>query len=412
MSKSCPKCGAVISDTAKFCGKCGCNVKENEQKTVDAFCTECGAKRSLGDTFCPECGARYENGEDNTVKADGFGFLDVDGWGETLSKFNAVEEANRFVDFTYRKMPNGKIIIEKLLDEYAFEVVIPNGVTAIGDGAFENSGVLSVTLPNGITAIGKRAFANCKSLEIINFPESLIKIDDEAFLGCENLEIEIPNTVKIVGNNTINGTKTDILKREEEVSKKWQVGATVIFGSYYQSNSSIKESIEWEVLAREGNKALLISKYALDCKKYNEEYIGVTWENCTIRNWLNGEFFNIVFDSKEQKRILPAILRNADNPLCLIKGGVSTTDKIFLLSIGEVEEYFSSDSARKCKPTIYAKECIWNCPTEFCCWWLRSPGGLQEVAAVVNYIGEVDCIGCHVDNRKTAIRPAMWVSIK
>ena len=76
MSKSCPKCGAVISDTAKFCGKCGCNVKEYEQKTVDAFCTECGAKRSLGDTFCPECGARYENGEDNTAKDIEIGVAD------------------------------------------------------------------------------------------------------------------------------------------------------------------------------------------------------------------------------------------------------------------------------------------------------------------------------------------------
>ena len=126
---------------AKFCGKCGCNVKEYEQKTVDAFCTECGAKCEKGALFCMECGAKILS-SGTATKTDSFGggfetwntSDGFDGWGETLSKFNAVEETNRFVDFEYRKMPNGKIIIEKLIDEYALSVDIPDGVAVVVKG--------------------------------------------------------------------------------------------------------------------------------------------------------------------------------------------------------------------------------------------------------------------------------------
>ena len=59
--------------------------------------------------------------------------------------------------------------------------------------------------------------------------------------------------------------------------QKAKVGDTVIFGAYEQDNNTYngKEGIEWRVLAKEGNKTLVISEYVLDCQPYNNEYTSV-----------------------------------------------------------------------------------------------------------------------------------------
>ena len=57
------------------------------------------------------------------------------------------------------------------------EVVIPEGVTEIGWGAFQNcTGLQQVTLPKGLTAIKMRAFAGCTSLTEIDLPDSVSEI--------------------------------------------------------------------------------------------------------------------------------------------------------------------------------------------------------------------------------------------
>ena len=59
---------------------------------------------------------------------------------------------------------------------------------------------------------------------------------------------------------------------------------TITFGS--DSNS---DPIEWIVLEKEGNKALLLSKYLLAAYEYDDD-VDNTWENCTCRSWLNSDF--------------------------------------------------------------------------------------------------------------------------
>ena len=69
---------------------------------------------------------------------------------------------------------------------------------------------------------------------------------------------------------------------------------TITFGSYPQSDVSgnIKDPIEWIVLDKQGDKALLLSKYILDYKWYNDEFKNITWESCTLRDRLNVTFYN------------------------------------------------------------------------------------------------------------------------
>ncbi len=199
------------------------------------------------------------------------------------------------------------------------------------------------------------------------------------------------------------------------------VGDVVEFGKYEQDNntSNGKEDIEWNVLAKEDNRVLLISKYALDCKQYHTEQAGVTWEACSLRQWLNGTFLNDAFSTEEQSLIQDTYVSADENPEYNTNPGNATTDKVFLLSANEVNKYFGSDEDRKCTPTEYAKingagTDSWytknGVPT--CWWWLRLPSFPLDSAASVSCEGSVDDFGYDVHGWLNCVRPAMWVSIK
>lgn len=202
--------------------------------------------------------------------------------------------------------------------------------------------------------------------------------------------------------------------------KTANVGDIIVFGAYEQDNniSNGKEDIEWLVLAKEDNKILVISDKALDCKPYNQSRDYVTWETCSLRNWLNNDFINAAFTA-EERAMIPTVTVSADkNPVYSTDPGNATKDKVFLLSIVEAEKYFTSDEARKCVPTEYAisngastSDSYTKGGKATCLWWLRSPGFDQFIAAYVNYFGPVLRYGRSVGNVSNSVRPAMWITI-
>ena len=197
-----------------------------------------------------------------------------------------------------------------------------------------------------------------------------------------------------------------------------EIGSCVFFGSYEQDNdtSDGKEEIEWIVLAKEGNKALVISKYALDCNQYNTSKSDVTWETCALRKWLNGPFLNS-FSVEERNCMIDTTVTADQNPSYGTSPGNDTADKVFLLSIAEVNRYFNSDEARTCEPTEYAKaQRVWMSNRDStggraACWWLRSPGSLSDHAALVLGDGTVETEGRAVYNILGGIRPAIWIDL-
>ena len=214
-------------------------------------------------------------------------------------------------------------------------------------------------------------------------------------------------------------------KYNQILMRKAAVGDKITFGTYEQDNvtSNGTENIEWLVLARENNKILVISDKALDRQLYDNA--DVTWENCSLRKWLNDSFLNAAF-SEEEKALIQSTTLSADkNPEYSTDPGTATTDKVFLLSINEAEKYFNSDEARKCAPTAYAKArgALTSVDSYFsddyktpsgaatCWWWLRSPGDSQDSAAAnVSFDGSVDYDGLAVYAVTGCVRPALWIS--
>jgi len=87
-------------------------------------------------------------------------------------------------------------------------LVIPEGVTRIGDYAFCNSDNLtSVNLPSSVTTIGDDAFRDCSGLISIDIPAGVTTIGNGAFSGCPKLtSITFPDSIKSIGSYAFEGT--------------------------------------------------------------------------------------------------------------------------------------------------------------------------------------------------------------
>ena len=129
--------------------------------------------------------------------------------------------------------------------------------------------------------------------------------------------------------------------------KNIKVGDYLLFGFYEQDNNTDNgtEAIEWKVLDSEENRVLVISRNALDWKQFNTTADAeVTWETCSLRRWLNNDFINSAFSSKERKMIETATV-TADpyfDGYYTYYNGNDTQDQIFLLSCDEAKNLFSS----------------------------------------------------------------------
>lgn len=188
-------------------------------------------------------------------------------------------------------------------------------------------------------------------------------------------EEKILNGKKSCGNNT------------KTIFSEISIHDTIKFGTYNH------KSIQWLVLEKEDNKALIVSTYCITERSYNDKYESV-WKNSQIRKWLNSEFLLSAFTQKERSLILETSL---GNPHILNTG---TKDMIFLLSTEEAKKYFFTDEDREAKD--YDGVWIW--------WWLRSFGCKDGFVASVDDYGCVNEKGNSVYD-KNGIRPALWVKL-
>ena len=124
------------------------------------------------------------------------------------------------------------------------ELIIPEGVTSIGSGAFRGcSGFTSVTIGNSVTRIGNSAFSGCSGLTSITIPDSVKSIGNYAFSGCSGLtsvtignsvtsisawafegcsgltSITIPDSVTSIGDSAINSER-DFRKTQQKIPNK------------------------------------------------------------------------------------------------------------------------------------------------------------------------------------------------
>lgn len=221
-------------------------------------------------------------------------------------------------------------------------------------------------------------------------------------------------------------------------AEKWKLKAQILptkkgdklyFGHFEQDDkTSDPEPIQWIVLARTGNKRLLISRYILATLPFDKGHkvydndadiaessrVAASWEKSSLRKWLNNTFLNTAFDQVERDCIIKTSNTNEGNTYFNIKGGNKTSDRIFLLSISEATKYFNSAANRKTTKTTYAKN-MYKSGQRYNWWYLRSPGMHTDFAAIVlssgNYTESYgDWQGRGVSN-PGGVRPVMWIDL-
>ena len=87
------------------------------------------------------------------------------------------------------------------------DVVMPNSVTTVGAAAFEECcNLTKVIISKGVKTISERAFLGCKSLTNVIIPDGVTTIGDRAFDGCEKLAtVVIPDSVETIGDEAFSG---------------------------------------------------------------------------------------------------------------------------------------------------------------------------------------------------------------
>jgi hypothetical protein len=262
-----------------------------------------------------------------------------------------------------------------------------------------------------------------------------------------------------------------------------KVGDVVTFGSFEQDGevSNGAEPIEWDVLGEKDGAYLLISHYVLDNRvfddKQSDNTVGVdddivdtsaTWEKCSLRKWLNDDFYNSAFSDTEKEYIMQVTNHTSDftdfagtedatqylfNVLDSTGGigGNDTQDNVFLLSVEEFLTYYDMRTdvvngpqytalGAITSPTRYAmdegiyytsfKEAFYtnvedslyntmNLEAEIgedyvnsgvlCYWWLRSPGCYNDGSGEMISVAALWAFGTGHKEAACGVRPAIWI---
>ena len=217
---------------------------------------------------------------------------------------------------------------------------------------------------------------------------------------------------KLIANeqkNKVIASKNNFLK---DKALQIKVGEEIVFGIYPQDDLRIPTGIEWNVVFENGNHALLLSKKCLDAYPYNKVKVETIWHNSDLRKWLNNEFLNSAFNSKDQLAILNNTVPTTQNPRSKANSGTEITDKVFILSHDEIFKY-NLTKAIICQATKYAisKGVFCGSDGTNAFWWLRTPGYTNESAMYVTSAGRIDELGYAVNASNKGIRPAIWVDL-
>lgn len=192
---------------------------------------------------------------------------------------------------------------------------------------------------------------------------------------------------------------------------KYQVDDRFYFGSYEQdgNRSNGAEPIQWRVLATESDRILVISEKALECKPFYSEDITIDWKYSELRYWLNTDMYITAFSEAERKAILLSRVAAEANPQNNIDPGSDTSDYLFIPSISEMQQYFSSNNDRRCSATQYAINKGAYVDDGSTWWLLRNPGDAGDKVANVNSDGRIDYVGSRVENVNGGVRVMMWI---
>jgi hypothetical protein len=359
--------------------------------------------------------------------------------------------------------------------DYAFEhcmsitsVTIPEGCTTIGEYAFNNcQNITSATLPNSLTTVGSFAFASCARMHATlpggisyigerafngaplssNIVVNQVVIGERAFNACGSvMDLTIGAGVTYIGANAFNemGGLRNI--HYGSTAANWSALAAnsgynrvvtypywrgITYGSAAANVQPARSTVNfggmtWDVLAVSNGNALLITHDVIAFKMFSGNYssrgsMNTGWEGSNVRAWLNSTFVNSI-PADQQALIVPTSISTTPNSRFGTVGanGGAVTDRVFILSVEEAQQYFANDQQRTAVATDAALAGVGAArngsaqsdpTTGNTYWWLRTPGMFSYSTAYVNYTGSIRLDGVESPTGAlVGVRPCVWVN--
>lgn len=191
-------------------------------------------------------------------------------------------------------------------------------------------------------------------------------------------------------------------------------GDSVEFGKYiYSGVRTTYDNLTWLVLEEKDGKLLLLCEQLIYPVTFSTDVSDDSWRNSNVRQWLNNEFYQEAFGTREITAIVGTTVSTPDNSKYGTDGGIDAIDQVFLLSIEEAEKYFGTNADRRAKTTeraqTYSAYTGTGATKGYGRWWLRSMGQNGSSAAYVNDSGSIDYKGKTTTDNGICVRPAIWV---
>ena len=247
----------------------------------------------------------------------------------------------------------------------------------------------------------------------------------------KKIEERLPIVQKTIKNNInrINRNQEDLIAEHiirtnesyeniNSLDKDFTVGNTIRFGYYRQGMFGEDFPLEWVVLERKGNGAKLLSVKGIEILPFNNIDEKTNWSDCTLRSWLNEEFYNYAFSDAEAKSVILMDVIAAKHPKYSTNQGKNTKDKVFILDYQEADSLKSLKRADSFMSFKYAFLSEWaydKCDyfkssnldiKNWALYWLRNMASSSKRALVM---GEYTS-GKNVTD-VYAIRPVIWVNL-
>ena len=248
--------------------------------------------------------------------------------------------------------------------------------------------------------------------EIVKYPTISILCQNDKTNYAEKNDDKKSKCRTEVDEINLDETEESGCNDELELKTACRKGDIIKFGNY------MGEPIEWQVLEVQNNIALIVSKHILDFMPYHDGWPGTSWEECSLRRYLNGGFIDRAFGDKGKSLIHQVEIKNNYNNEIDITRNDNIGDRVFCLSEDEVMTYFSDRDSRRAKVTNYAKKKVKRSKRKYYMdvksntgdYWLRTLKGDNMCAMRVTTYGDL------LDGRSVGlqhgIRPALYLNLE
>lgn len=235
-------------------------------------------------------------------------------------------------------------------------------------------------------------------------------------------KIDIENSISRL---KINGLLVNIIEYAKKTLKFFPLEVAIEFGeneflmgNYRLVGANEKEPLEWVIVKEKDGDVFAISKYCVDIQPFHDKGGAVPWRKCSLRKWLNVDFYNRAFSSQEQMRIKPTKIRTpyGENLVDLISDG-KTTDKLFIPDYTDLHDLYApgqpfyKDAERKF-PVIYENK-RHEKPIDG--YWVRNIDSNSDVLTLWTCGNCANEYGFKRHYMKSDceyfVRPAMWVKL-